>query len=68
MSNIRMGRGLLRPRGGSNVNRLNTTQTSEGSTIPSLMSSTDNFPPSVNSNNDTNQQRVVPSSGTGVVR
>jgi hypothetical protein len=65
MSNIPTGRGFQRSRVSGITNRLNSAQSSVGSTIPS---STDNLPPPVNSNNDATQQNVIPKSSSGVVR
>jgi hypothetical protein len=68
MSNIRGGR-ILRSRGGGSMNRLHTENPPEGSIIPSLMSTTSDLTSSsINSNNDTSQQRVATQSKSGVVR
>ncbi len=68
MSNIRGGR-VLRSRGSDSANRLQTTQPSEGSIIPPLMSSTYDVAPSpVTSNSGASQQSTIIHSKSGVLR
>jgi len=68
MSNIRSGRGFQRSRVSGIMSQLNTANSSEGSTIPTLMPTTNNLAPLMNSNTDTSQQDVVPQSRSGVIR
>jgi hypothetical protein len=68
MSNTPTSRGFQRSRISGSANQLSSAPSSAGPTIPALMSSSNNLPPLMTTNNEATQPSVVPKSSSGVVR